>query len=161
MSHAQATIRLAHYATRIDANGHILQADEPPSNGGANTGPSPYDLLLAALGACTAITLRMYADRKKWPTTSITVDLRYIRDDGTERIARKLAIEGPLDEAQRARMAEIAERTPVTLTLKKGLAIHTELAAPPDPTPLDTDDERLEEALLETFPASDAPAIAR
>jgi putative redox protein len=129
MAHAKAVIETAHYATIIDAGGHKIVADEPPANGGVDAGPAPYDLLLASLSACTAITLRMYADRKQWPMTKVTVDLHFTRDaDKNERIDRVLHLEGDLTEEQRARFADIAERTPVTLTLKRGLPILTTLA---------------------------------
>src|SRR5215469_3210324 len=156
MERAHAEIGTVHYAVRIDANGHQIVADEPKSNGGANAGPGPYDLLLAALAACTAITLRMYAARRQWDVPSIAVDLRFHRDGDVERIERKLTLSGSLDDAQRARMADIAERTPVTLTLKRGLTIHTELT--PANGALHVSD-RLDEALNETFPASDPPAV--
>lgn len=131
MARAQAIIETVHYATAINAGGHKITADELPSNGGADAGPAPYDLLLAALSACTAITLRMYADRKQWPLTKVTVELHFSRDaDKNERIDRVLHLEGDLTEEQRARFADIAERTPVTLTLKRGLPILTTLAAP-------------------------------
>jgi putative redox protein len=87
-------------------------------------------LLLAGLGACTAIALRMYADRKQWNVGQIGVSLHYLRDGESERIHRKLQIAGNITAAQRARMADIAERTPVTLTLKRGLQITTELEPP-------------------------------
>ena len=129
MTRATAIVETAHYATRIDTGGHKVVADEPASNGGANAGPAPYDLLLASLGACTAITLKMYADRKQWPLKSATVELHFSRAaDKTERIDRTLRLEGDLGEEQRARLADIAERTPVTLTLKRGLPILTALA---------------------------------
>ncbi|MGN6147770.1 MAG: OsmC family protein [Rhizomicrobium sp.] len=129
MARANAVIEKAHYATTIDAGGHPIVADEPPANGGADAGPAPYDLLLAALCACTAITLKMYADRKQWPLLRARVELHFTRDaEKTERIDRVLHLEGELSEEQRARMADIAERTPVTLTLKRGLPIVTTLA---------------------------------
>jgi putative redox protein len=158
MTHAHATIGSDRYAVRIDANGHALIADEPRSNGGANAGPAPYDLLLASLAACTTITLRMYADRKEWSVTSISVDLSFVRDGKSERIERKLALEGALSDEQRARIAEIAEKTPVTLTLKKGLPIHTELMPANGSIALNVE-ARLDEALNETFPASDPTSI--
>jgi putative redox protein len=127
MAHAKAEIGLAHYAVRIEAGGHEIVADEPQSNGGANAGPAPYDLLLMSLGACTAITLRMYSDKKQWDVKSIAVDLHYVRQGDSERIDRKLRLAGALSDEQGARIADIAERTPVTLTLKKGLPIVTEL----------------------------------
>jgi putative redox protein len=129
MAHATGVIGSAHYATKIDANGHKIISDEPPSNGGTDAGPAPYDLLLASLAACTAITLRMYADRKVWSLKSLTVELHVIRSaDNVEHVNRTLRLEGDLSEEQRLRIAEIAERTPVTLTLKKGIPIITKLA---------------------------------
>lgn len=127
MAHGTAHIGRDTYRTEIDVSGHKLVADEPPALGGANAGPAPYDLILAGLGACTAITLRMYADRKGWPLDSVDVGLRTVRDGETLRIERVLTLAG-LDDEQRARLADIAERTPVTLTLKGGLPIHTTLA---------------------------------
>ena len=125
MAHGTARIGTDHYRTEITVSGHALVADEGAGLGGQNSGPAPYDLLLASLGACTAITLRMYADRKGWPMASVEVGLRLQNVDGL-RIDRVLTIAG-LDDEQRARMADIAERTPVTLTLKGGLPIDTRL----------------------------------
>ena len=89
MARAKATVALAHYATTIEAGAHRLIADEPRSNGGADAGPDPYELLLASLGACTAITLRMYADRKQWEMSALTVELHFTRDAAkSERIER-------------------------------------------------------------------------
>ncbi|HSZ75466.1 MAG TPA: OsmC family protein [Rhizomicrobium sp.] len=157
MTHAKGTIGLQHYAMTIDADGHCIISDEPPSNGGKNAGPSPYDLLLSSLCACTAMTLRMYADRKEWDMSRLTVELRFSRDaEKVERIDRTLTIEGDLDDAQRERLADIAERTPVTLTLRRGLAIVTTLAPKQDDL-----DERLDEALEESFPASDPPNVSK
>jgi putative redox protein len=115
------------YRTPIDVNGgHRVVSDEPASLGGVNAGPSPYGLLLASLAACTVITLRMYADRKGWPLESIHVQLRLSRQDTVQLVERTVHTAG-LDDAQKARLAEIAERTPVTLTLKPGLRIRTTL----------------------------------
>jgi putative redox protein len=127
MTHATAHIGRDAYATHIEVGGHAITADEPAKLGGADVGPAPYDLLLASLGACTAITLRMYADHKGWPLASLDVDLRLVGIPDDRRIERTLAPVG-LDAEQAARLAEIAEKTPVTLTLKGGIAIHTELA---------------------------------
>jgi putative redox protein len=126
MAQGNATIGRDRYRTEITVGGHDLVADEPAALGGQGAGPAPYDLLLASLGACTAITLRMYADRKEWPLESLEVTLRLHGKD-ERRIDRTLAIVG-LDDAQKARLADVAERTPVTLTLKSGLPIDTHLA---------------------------------
>ena len=117
MVHGTAHIGKDRYRTEIEVDGHRIVADEPPALGGANAGPAPYDLILAGLGACTAITLRMYADRKQWPLESLDVALRLTGGKDDRRIERVLTIAG-LDADQQARMADVAERTPVTLTLK-------------------------------------------
>ncbi|WP_372002061.1 OsmC family protein [Tistrella mobilis] len=128
MARAEAAIGAARYAVSIRTGNHQLVADEPQKLGGGDAGPAPYDLLLASLGACTAITLKMYAERKQWPLAEARVALHYLVENGTGRIERVLTLDGPLDADQRARLADIAERTPVTLTLKSGLAISTSLA---------------------------------
>ncbi|MES2035668.1 MAG: OsmC family protein [Pseudomonadota bacterium] len=115
------------WATAITTGSHGLMADEPAALGGADAGPAPYDLLLASLGACTAITLRMYAVRKGWALEEVTIDLAHHKEDDRSKITRKIWLDGDLDETQRARLADIAERTPVTLTLLAGADIHTEL----------------------------------
>ena len=126
MAHGTARIGKDRYRTEINVSGHDLIGDEGPGLGGKNEGPAPYDLLLASLGACTAITLRMYADRKDWPLESVEVGLRLRGGKEDLRIDRMLTIAG-LDDEQKARLADIAERTPVTLTLKGGLPIDTRL----------------------------------
>lgn len=126
MAHGTARIGKDKYRTEITVGGRDLVADEPPALGGQGAGFAPYDLLLASLGACTAITLRMYADRKGWPLESVEVGLR-LSGKEEKRIDRTLTIAG-LDREQMERLADIAERTPVTLTLKNGLPIDTSLA---------------------------------
>lgn len=128
------------YANAVQAGPHALRADEPEALGGADTGPSPYQLLLASLGACTSMTLRMYADRKGWPLERVTVDLRHskihakdcaeceTREGLVDRIERVLTIEGPLDDEQRLRLLEIADRCPVHRTLHGEITIPTRLA---------------------------------
>lgn len=128
MAHATADIGTSNYTTALTAGHHALTADEPLQAGGKDTGPAPHELLCAALGACTAITLRMYAQRKEWALRAVRVDVQLDYQGKSPRsITRKLRLEGQLDDAQRARLADIAERTPVTLTLKQAVAITTVL----------------------------------
>jgi len=126
MAHGSARIGRDKYRTDIEVGGHRLVSDEGAKLGGADAGPAPYDLVLAGLGACTAITLRMYADRKQWPLESVEVQLKTVREGDALRIERILVIAG-LDDEQKARLADIAERTPVTLSLKNGMPIRTSL----------------------------------
>ncbi len=127
MSHVKTTMGTTDYAVKITAGTHSWVGDEPPSLGGQDAGPSPYDLLLASLGACTAITLRMYAKRKQWPLLGVVVDLQIDKGGADARINRVLQLQGDLSSEQRDRLLEIAERTPVTLTLKAGAKIETHL----------------------------------
>ena len=128
------------FAQRIEAGRHVLIADEPVASGGTDSGPDPYALLLAALGACTSMTLRLYASKKAWPLEAVEVRLRHERvyakdcedcvekrDGHVERITRELALSGPLTEEQKARLVEIAERCPVHRTLTAALEIVTKL----------------------------------
>jgi len=113
------------YGVRIDAGGHVLHGDEPADHGGADTGPPPFGLLLSGLGACTAITLRMYAERQSWPLAGVDVKLAYIVKDRNSRwIDRLITVHG-VDEGQRAKLAEIAEKTPVTKAVRAGTEIRT------------------------------------
>ncbi len=123
------------FRTEIRTGIHGLVADEPISVGGGDAGPSPYDLLLAALGACTGMTLRMYADRKQWPLDAVTVHLAHHKihaTDGrapgadgarTDRIERTLELDGELTDEQRARLLEIAAMCPVHRTLERGVEV--------------------------------------
>jgi putative redox protein len=124
---ATATLGPSGYTAALRAGGHELTADEPESKGGADAGPTPLGLLLASLAACTAITLRMYAERKGWALTGIRVDTRFAADDPAPdgRIERFLHLDGDLDDDQRARLAEIAERTPVSSIVAEGRQIFT------------------------------------
>jgi putative redox protein len=114
------------YRVEIQAGHHALTADEPPRVGGNDQGPAPYDLVLSGLAACSSITLRMYAERKGWALEGLHVDLRYLIEGDKPRIERTVRLVGNLSEEARARMADIVERTPVTLTLKSGVEIRTE-----------------------------------
>lgn len=121
----------------VEADVHRLWADEPVDMGGAATGPDPYALLLASLGACTSMTLRLYADRKGWPLRAVTVNLAHERVHAKDcedcastsgRVAvltRRIRLDGDLDEAQRARLLEIADRCPVHRTLEGEVKIRT------------------------------------
>lgn len=130
------------FRTDILANGHPFVADEPETVGGTNEGPSPYDLLAAALAACTSMTLRMYTERKGWPLEVATVRVLHDKVHATDadgkqgkldRFTRDIAVEGDLDEDQRARLVEIAERCPVHRTLQGAPEVVTRLADVPAP----------------------------
>lgn len=125
MAQGYARIGKDGYRTEIEVGGHALTADEPARRGGAGAGPAPYELVLAGLGACTAITLRMYADRKQWPLEALDVGLHMLNDGDGILVERTLTVSGTLDDAQKSRLLEIAEKTPVTLTLKTGMRITT------------------------------------
>jgi len=118
---------------------HRLAADEPVASGGLDRGPNPYELLLMALGACTSMTLRLYADRKGWPLARVAVRLRHekihaqdcadceTRQGKIDRIERIIDLEGALDAAQRQRLLEIAEMCPVHRTLTSEISIVSRL----------------------------------
>lgn len=122
---------------RISAGPHRLRADEPVDSGGTGAGPNPYELLLAALGACTGMTLRMYADRKQWPLQGLEVRLSHSKvsarrgsrgetQEGTvDRIEREISFIGDLSAEQRERLLEIANSCPVHRTLTSQIQIHT------------------------------------
>lgn len=126
MTTVRTAIGVTPYAVSVTAGPHTLVADEPASRGGRDVGPTPYDLVLAGLGACSAITLRMYADRKQLPIRSLEVELSFHREGDRGVINRVVRLDADLTPEQRARFADIIERTPVTLTLKAGSEIRTE-----------------------------------
>jgi putative redox protein len=127
------------FAQQIVAGPHHLAADEPADFGGTGTGPTPYDMLLAGLGACTSMTLRLYADAKKIPLEGVSVRLRhgkvYAADCATcdlkagkiDRIEREIELHGPLTVEQRLRLMEIADRCPVHRTLTAGIEVVSRL----------------------------------
>lgn len=142
MPSEEGTVTVTHtgtgkFAQTIRAGEHTLTADEPRSVGGEDAGPSPYDLLLAALGACTAMTLRMYADRKGLPLKGVSVRLRHEKIHAADcedcetkagfvdRIEREISMTGGLSPEQRARLLEIADKCPVHRTLENEIKVVT------------------------------------
>jgi putative redox protein len=116
------------YAQLIEAARHRLCADEPAEAGGSDTGPRPTELVLAGLGACTAITLRMYAERKGWSLGTIQVSVELQEEGEVQRIERRIAFSIALPPTQHRRLAEISDKTPMTRMLKAGIAIRTILS---------------------------------
>ncbi len=138
------------FVQEILAGRHQLRSDEPVSVGGTDTGATPYDLLLAALGSCTSMTVGMYARRKQWPLTRVTVRLSHSRQHARDCavcdsetamltvIDRDVELDGPLSDAQREQLLAIANRCPVHLTLTSTIDIRTTLrAATQEPVPRD------------------------
>lgn len=127
------------FAQEIEAGRHRIAADEPEGVGGTDTGPSPYDLLLGALGACTSMTVAMYARRKQWPLERVSVRLQHAKihaedcaecetkEGRLDRIEREISLTGPLTAEQRGRLLEIANRCPVHRTLTSEINIRTRL----------------------------------
>ncbi|MEM7171792.1 MAG: alpha/beta fold hydrolase [Pseudomonadota bacterium] len=127
------------FTQRIAAGSHHLRADEPTSYGGLDSGPTPYDLLLAGLGACTSMTIRMYANHKKLPLDQVTVHLQHqkihaqdcaeceTKAGKIDHIVRQVELKGDLSEEQRDRILEIADKCPVHRTLENEVKISTEL----------------------------------
>lgn len=130
----------AGFAQEIAIGQHRLAADEPLSVGGTDTGPNPYDLLLAALGSCTSMTVAMYARRKGWPLESVTVRLSHSKVHAADcadcetkvglldHVHRDVEFSGPLNDEQRARLLDIATKCPVHRTLESEIAIETHLS---------------------------------
>ena len=142
--------RASKFQEEIAIGPYRLLADEPISAGGEDSGPSPYDLLTAALGACTAMTVRQYADRKELPLERVRVNLRHnkihakdcseceTREGRIDRIDRVIELEGPLDDAMRAKLLEIADKCPVHRTLHAEVLIPTRLADTDEASPGET-----------------------
>jgi len=129
------------YLQDITVGPHKLQADEPSDVGGGEAAPTPYELLLAALGACTSITVQMYAERRRWPLEGVHVELSYAKvhaDDCAscdtevrtiERIEREISLLGDLSEEQRQRLMDIADKCPLHRTLTSQIEIRTRQTA--------------------------------
>ena len=120
----------AYRVTLSDSQGHQWHADEPAEAGGGGTAPTPFQLLLSALGACTTVTLQMYASRKQWPLTGIQVDLQ-LNPQGTPSsgnlIERRIRLNGELDDEQRQRLLQIAQACPVHKILAGEIQIQSHL----------------------------------
>jgi putative redox protein len=144
-----ASIAGSGYRTSVRTRTHTLVADEPTDAGGTDAGPSPYELLLGALASCTAMTVRMYADRKQWPLSDVVVRIRPVRshavdcvncetsDVGAGRLEREVELLGPLTDEQRKRLLYIADRCPVKQTLERGLRVEpaSQPVVPESPPP--------------------------
>ena len=129
MARAHIVSTEAHYAHRITSRQHALIADEPKPLGGQDQGMAPFDLYLASLAACTAITLRMYAEKKGWELGEFSADLSSERDeDGKLLVHRKLRASATLTEAQCAKLLEVVAKTPDTLVMREGATITSERA---------------------------------
>jgi len=129
------------YAEEIKIGAHLIYSDEPTDRGGTNRGPSPYELVMAALGACTAMTIRMYAERHDLKLSRTTVQLKHfklpaINDAGAlDYFERTIDLEGDLTDEQRLRLLQISEKCPVGETLRHAVTIDSRLAiAPSDET---------------------------
>jgi uncharacterized OsmC-like protein len=130
-----ASIGRSRYRTTMEARTHFWVLDEPISVGGTDLGPTPYEAMLGALGGCTAMTLRMYADRKGWPLEAVSVRLRQSQvheldcedcetnEVGPHRLEREIELEGPLSDEQRSQLLAIADRCPVKQTLERGVKV--------------------------------------
>jgi putative redox protein len=149
-----ATLRAPGYRTELRAGAHAFVADEPVAAGGTDAGPTPYDLLLGAIAACTAMTLHMYADRKGWPLEEVAVRIRNSRSYaadcadcatkavGFRRLERRIEMRGALDDEQRARLLAVADRCPVKQSLAAGITVESVTCRPVPRHPTGANPER-------------------
>src|SRR6218665_1368069 len=129
MAHVTIESTGSNYAHPISNGVHGLVADEPAGLGGQDAGMAPFDLYLASLAACTAITLRMYAEKKGWDLGEFSAQLSSSRDEaGKLQVQRVLAATGPLSDEQWDRLLDVVSRTPVTLVMREGATITSERA---------------------------------
>ena len=117
------------YRQTLRCGRHTMLADERPAHGGADAGATPFEYLLSALGSCTSITLRMYAERKGWSLGAVAVSLAFHKAQDGNRIERRVTVSAALTAEQQAKLAEICEKTPVTLALKSGVSMTTTVAS--------------------------------
>src|SRR6187549_658586 len=117
-------------AQDVEVGGHRIRSDEEVEKRGEDTGATPHELLLAALGSCTAMTLKVYAQRKGWPLKDVHVKLNGATGEGGLAITREVTLEGDLDAEQRQRLLEIADKCPVHRSLKGEITINTTTGAP-------------------------------
>ncbi|MBM3722997.1 MAG: OsmC family protein [Actinobacteria bacterium] len=116
------------FGQKITDGQHTWNADEPARLGGQDTGPGPYELLASSLGACTSMTLRMYAIKKEWPLDHVEVMIEHEKIDNKDVMRRHIKVSGQLDEEQIQRLLEIANRCPVHRTLSPAISITSEIA---------------------------------
>jgi len=108
---------------------HEMLVDERPARGGADAGPMPFEYLLSSLGACTSITLRMYAQRKGWNIGTVSVSLAMRRGQDGDKVERRVSLSAPVTAEQQAKLLEVCDKTPVTLAVRPGVPIHTTFQA--------------------------------
>ena len=123
------------FQAEIRLRGGPILADEPIEAGGGGTGPTPYELLAAALAACTAMTLKLYAERKGWTLPPFSVAAAHSVETARDRFTRRIAFEGPLAAEQEAKLLEIADKCPVHRTLVRGFEIVTHIGQDAEPVP--------------------------
>ena len=123
----KASIATTKYRVQLDNGRHLFAADEPVEQGGQDTAPTPDELLEASLASCTAITLRMYADRKQWNLETINVDVQLERTEGKTSFTRNITLKGNLDAEQKERLLQIAKLCPVSKTLSGSIEINTSI----------------------------------
>jgi putative redox protein len=127
MTDVTSQIGATPYLVTHRAGAHTWLADEPLAEGGGDLGPAPFELLLSSLGTCTAITLKMYAQRKGWPLTDVQVKLNFEKTETGSLIARHIVLHGELDDAQRERLLQIANACPVHKALSQPIVIRSDL----------------------------------